>query len=70
MRCSFFLCLTPNQLFGFSRKYVGIDDALLPNREWNQKQKHKKTALEQRGMLRIWRCHQPHKRATLGVWCG
>ena len=42
MRCSFFLCLTPNQLFGFSRKYVGIDDALLPNREWNQKQKHKK----------------------------
>ena len=37
-----FLCLTPNQLFGFSRKYVGIDDALLPNREWNQKQKHKK----------------------------
>ena len=32
-----FLCLTPNQLFGFSRKYVGIDDALLPNREWNQK---------------------------------
>ena len=53
MRCSFFLCLTPNQLFGFSRKYVGIDDALLPNREWNQKQKHKKTALGQRGMLRI-----------------
>ena len=42
MRCSSFLCLTPNQLFGFSRKYVGIDDALLPNREWNQKQKHKK----------------------------
>ena len=42
MRCSFFLCLTPNQLFGFSRKYLGIDDALLPNREWNQKQKHKK----------------------------
>ena len=55
MRCSFFLCLTPNQLFGFSRKYVGIDDALLPNREWNQKQKHKKTALGQSGMLRIWR---------------
>ena len=68
-----FLCLTPNQLFGFSRKYVGIDDALLPNREWNQKQKHKKTALGQCGMLRIWRrdcalcvignefpCHQPH----------
>ena len=22
----------------------------------NKKQKHKKTALEQRGMLRIWRC--------------
>ena len=68
-----FLCLTPNQLFGFSRKCVGIDDALLPNREWNQKQKHKKTALGQCGMLRIWRmdcalcvignefpCHQPH----------
>ena len=45
MRCSFFLCLTPNQLFGFSRKYVGIDYALLPNREWNQKQKHKKNSL-------------------------
>ena len=45
MRCSFFLCLTPNQLFGFSRKYLGIDDALLPNREWNQKQKHKKNSL-------------------------
>ena len=73
MRCSFFLCLTPNQLFGFCRKYVGIDDALLPNREWNQKQKHKKTALGQRGMLRIWwrdcalcvignefPCRQPH----------
>ena len=29
---------------------------LLPNRGWNQKQKHKKTALEQSGMLRIWRC--------------
>ena len=42
MRCSFFLCLTPNQLFGFSRKYLGIDDALLPNRQWNKKQKHKK----------------------------
>ena len=68
-----FLCLTPNQLFGFSRKYLGIDDALLPNREWNQKQKHKKTALGQCGMLRIWRrdcalcvignefpCRQPH----------
>ena len=40
-----FLCLTPNQLFGFSRKYVGIDDALVPNREWNQKEKHKKNSL-------------------------
>ena len=39
----------------FSGKLVGIDYALLPNREWNQKQKHKKTALEQSGMLRIWR---------------
>ena len=27
---------------GFSRKFLGIDYALLPNREWNQKQKHKK----------------------------
>ena len=35
----------------FSGKFLGIDYALLPNREWNQKQK---TALEQRGMLRIW----------------
>ena len=53
--------------------------ALLPNREWNQKQKQKKTALEQSGMLRIWRsdcalcvignefpCRQPHSHyATL-----
>ena len=45
MRCSFFLCLTPNQLFGFSRKYVGIDYALLPNREWNQKNKNIKNSL-------------------------
>ncbi|MDY3749426.1 MAG: hypothetical protein SO068_06855 [Sodaliphilus sp.] len=29
---------------------------MLQNREWNQRQKHKKTALEQCGMLRIWRC--------------
>ena len=28
--------------FGFSGKLLGIDYALLPNREWNQKQKHKK----------------------------
>ncbi|MCI6984594.1 MAG: hypothetical protein MR928_01270, partial [Bacteroidales bacterium] len=28
---------------------------MLPNRQWNKKQKHKKTALEQCGMLRIWR---------------
>ena len=27
---------------GFSGKFLGIDYALLPNREWNQKQKHKK----------------------------
>ena len=26
----------------FSGKVLGIDSALLPNREWNQKQKHKK----------------------------
>ena len=25
-----------------SGKFLGIDSALLPNREWNQKQKHKK----------------------------
>ena len=47
------------------------------NRGWNQKQKHKKTALEQRGMLRIWRrdcalcvignvfpCRQPHNHSA------
>ena len=28
--------------FGFSGKLLGIDYALLPNREWHQKQKHKK----------------------------
>ena len=37
-------------------KITGACIKLLPNRGWNQKQKHKKTALEQRGMLRIWRC--------------
>ena len=57
------------------RKIVSVENdyTLLPCREWNQKQKHKKTALEQSGMLRIWRCdcalcvignefpcHQPH----------
>ena len=26
----------------FSGKFLGIDNALLPNREWNQKQKHEK----------------------------
>ena len=41
--------------YGISGKFVGINYALLPNREWNKKQKHKKTALEQSGMLRIWR---------------
>jgi len=53
----------PNDRFGFisipylwfSGKFVGINYALLPNRQWNKKQKHKKTALEQCGMLRIWR---------------
>ena len=39
----------------FSGKILGIDYAMLPNCEWDQKQKHKKTALEQCGMLRIWR---------------
>ena len=29
-------------LICFSGKLVGIDYALLPNCEWNQKQKHKK----------------------------
>ena len=28
--------------YGISGKFVGINYALLPNREWNQKQKHKK----------------------------
>ena len=23
-----------------------------------------------RAVLSFWRCHQPHKRAALGVWCG
>ena len=46
----------PLALFRFCGKFLGIEYALLPNREWNQKQKHKKTALDQRGMLRIWRC--------------
>ena len=27
---------------GINGKFVGINYALLPNREWNQKQKHKK----------------------------
>ena len=52
---------------------VENDYTSLPYREWNQKQKHKKTALGQSGMLRIWRrdcalcvignefpCRQPH----------
>ena len=42
-------------LWRFSGKFLGIDYAMLPNCECNQKQKHKKTALEQCGMLRIWR---------------
>ena len=29
-------------LLRISEKFLGIDQALLPNREWNQKQKHKK----------------------------
>ena len=33
-----------------------IDYALWWNRQWNLKQKHKKTSLAQCGMLRIWRC--------------
>ena len=37
-------------------KICGDKLSLLPNRQWNQKQKHKKTALEQCGILRIWRC--------------
>ncbi len=28
--------------FRFSGKFLGIDSAMLPNCEWNQKQKHKK----------------------------
>ena len=60
-------------LIGLSGKFQGKDSSLLPNRQWIQRQKHKKTALEQCGMLRIWRCdcalcvignefpcHQPH----------
>ena len=29
-------------IYWISGKFVGINYALLPNREWNQKQKHKK----------------------------
>ena len=29
-------------LIGLSGKFQGKDSALLPNRQWNQKQKHKK----------------------------
>ena len=28
--------------WGFSGTFLGIDSALLPNRQWNKKQKHKK----------------------------
>ena len=31
-----------SMLLQISGKFLGIDQALLPNREWNQKQKHKK----------------------------
>ena len=31
-----------SMLLRISGKFLGIDQALLPNREWNQKQKHKK----------------------------
>ncbi len=34
--------LQKKQILRFSGKIVRIDYALLPNREWNQKQKHKK----------------------------
>ena len=50
------LPVSPSSCYGSVENYWEIDCALLPNREWNQKQKPKKTALEQRGMLRIWRC--------------
>ena len=32
----------PMGFFRFSGKFLGIDYAMLPNCEWNQKQKHKK----------------------------
>ena len=32
-------------MFQFSGKFLGIDYALLPNREWNQKQKNIKNSL-------------------------
>ena len=42
MRCTLALFLTrPLALFRFCGKFLGIEYALLPNREWNQK-KHKK----------------------------
>ena len=46
----------PLGIFSVQWKFLGIDYAMLPNCEWNQKQKHKKKALGQCGMLRIWRC--------------
>ena len=44
---SFFLTTAPKRfcMVGmryFSGKFLGIDYAMLPNREWNQRQKHKK----------------------------
>ena len=57
----------------FSGKFLGIDYAMLPNCEWNQKQKHKKQPWSNVEWLRIWRsdcalcaignefpCRQPH----------
>ena len=38
------LHVSPSSCYGSVENYWGIDCALLPNREWNQKQKPKKTA--------------------------
>ena len=38
----FFVWISSHLLNHFSGKILGIDYALLPNCEWNQKQKHKK----------------------------
>jgi len=49
-------------IWGISGKFVGINYALLPNCEWNQKQKHKKQPFGDATALPA--------RAALVMWCG